>query len=56
MTQWGVKIPATSLEELKVHLLEEANHGKAFKQLFAAIAYKHGQSPLEIEEMYRIPR
>ncbi len=56
MTQWGAKIPATSLEELKEHLVEEDDDGKAVKRLFTAIAYKHGQSPAAIEEMYGIPR
>ena len=56
MTRWGGKIYATSLEELKEHLVEEADDAKAVKRLFTAIAYKHGQSPSEIEEMHRIPR
>jgi len=56
MTRWGGKIYATSLEELKEHLIEEADDAKAVKRLFTAIAYKHGQSPAEIQEMYGIPR
>lgn len=56
MTQWGAKIHETPLGELQEHLVEEDDDGKAVKRLFTAIAYKHGQSPAEIEEMYRIPR
>ena len=56
MTKWGAKIPETSLEELKDYLVEEDDDGKAVKRLFTAIAYKHGQSPAEIENRYGIPR
>lgn len=56
MTQWGSKIPETSLEELKDYLVQEDDDGKAVKRLFTAIAYKHGQSPAKMEELYGIPR
>lgn len=56
MTKWGSKLTETSLEELIDHLVEEDDDGKAVKRLFTSIAYKHGQSPAKIEELYGIPR
>lgn len=55
MTEWGAKIRDTSLEELREYLAEEED-GKAVKRLVTAIAYKHGQSPAELEKMYDISR
>lgn len=56
MAKRGSKIPDTSLDELRQHLVKENDDGNLVKRLYTAIAYKHGQSPAEIEEMYGIPR
>lgn len=52
MTQWGGKIPDISVEELQAKLAETDDDGKAVKRLIAAIAYKQGQSPAEIEATF----
>mgnify|MGYP006298125843 CR=1 FL=1 len=54
MTEWGGKIPDLSVEDLQEKLAEIDDDGKAVKRLVAAIAYKQGQSPAEIEETFGI--
>lgn len=56
MTKWGEKISDISLEELQRNLVETDDDGKAVKRLVAAIAYKHGQSPADIEERFGLSR
>jgi transposase len=52
MTGWGEKIDEISVEELRSKLAEVDDDGKAVKRLVAAIAYKQGQSPADIEESF----
>ncbi len=54
MTEWGGKIPDITVEELQEKLEETEDDGKAVKRLVAAIAYKQGQSPAEIEKTFGI--
>lgn len=56
MTNWGGKIPDLTVAELQAKLAETEDDGKAVKRLMAAIAYKQGQSPAEIEETFGISR
>lgn len=56
MTEWGGKIPEITIEELQAKLVETDDDGKAVKRLLAAIAYKQGQSPAEIEETFGISK
>jgi len=56
MTEWGGKIPGLTVEELQTELAEIENDGKAVKRLMAAIAYKQGQSPADIEETFGISK
>jgi len=56
MTEWGGKIPNLTVEELQERLAETEDDGKAVKRLIAAIAYKQGQSPAEIEETFGISK
>jgi transposase len=53
MTDWGGKIQDVSLARLRERLVEE-DDAKATKRLVAAIEYKHGLSPAEIESKYGI--
>ena len=52
MTEWGGKIPDLTIAELQAKLADIEDDGKAVKRLIAAIAYKQGQSPAEIEETF----
>jgi len=52
MTEWGGKIPDLTVEELQSKLADTEDDGKAVKRLMAAIAYKQGQSPADIEETF----
>jgi transposase len=56
MTEWGGKIPNLTVEELQDKLDETEEDGKAVKRLMAAIAYKQGKSPADIEEMFGISK
>lgn len=56
MTEWGGKIPGLTVNELQAKLAETDDDGKAVKRLMAAIAYKQGQSPAEIEETFGISK
>ena len=56
MTQWGGKLPHTTVEELQAKLAETDDDGKAVKRLVAAIAYKQGHSPDDIEELFEFSR
>lgn len=56
MTNWGGKIPDLTVEELQATLAKTEDDGKAVKRLMAAIAYKQGHSPAEIEETFGISR
>lgn len=56
MTEWGSKIPDITVEELQETLAETGDDGKAVKRLMAAIVYKQGQSPADIEETFGISR
>lgn len=52
MTRWGEKIGEMTVDELRSKLAEVDDDGKAVKRLVAAIAYKQGQSPADIEETF----
>jgi transposase len=52
MTGWGEKIGEITVDELRSKLAEVDDDGKAVKRLVAAIAYKQGQSPADIEETF----
>jgi transposase len=54
MIGWGEKVPNLTVNELQEELIETDDDGKAVKRLLAAIAYKQGQSPAEIEETFGI--
>ncbi|AKH96617.1 IS630 family transposase [Halanaeroarchaeum sulfurireducens] len=56
MTKWGEKINDISIEELQEKLASVDNDAKAVKRLMVAIAYKHGTSPADIEDMYGISK
>lgn len=56
MTGWGKKIPDLTVDELQSKLANTDDDGKAVKRLMAAIAYKKGQSPAEIEKTFGISR
>lgn len=56
MTEWGGKLPHTTVEELQEKLAETDDDGKAIKRLVAAIAYKQGHSPDDIEELFGFSR
>jgi len=56
MTKWGEKISDISIEELQKKLAGVDDDAKAVKRLMAAIAYKHGKSPADIEETYGISK
>lgn len=56
MTEWGGKLPHTTVEDLQEKLAETDDDGKAVKRLVAAIAYKQGHSPDEIEELFGFSR
>ena len=49
MSLWESRIPDTTVEELQT-LLVEADDAKAVTQCFTAVAYKHGDSPAQVEE------
>jgi transposase len=55
MTAWGGKISAVDVEELRATLRGTENDGKAVKRLMAAIAYKQGFSPSDIEATFGFP-
>jgi transposase len=52
MTGWGEKIDEITVGELRSKLAEVDDDGRAVKRLVAAIAYKQGQSPADIEETF----
>lgn len=52
MTEWGGKLPEITVDELQSKLAETDEDGKAIKRLVAAIAYKQGNSPADIEETF----
>lgn len=56
MTEWGGKIPDITVKELQETLANTEDDGKAVKRLMAAVAYKQGQSPAEIEETFGISK
>lgn len=54
MKGWGEKISDLTVDELQSKLADTDDDGKAVKRLMAAIAYKQGQSPAEIEDTFGI--
>lgn len=52
MTNWGGKIPETTIADLQTTLEEIDDDGKAVKRLVVALAYKHGRTPAEIEDTF----